>query len=90
MMLEKRKSERRLVSRYAKLQLVDGSLPRDCLITDLSEGGVRLHIEGMDVPQYFRLLISSDDNRPEVRNCEVVWKLGYELGAKFNTTRGVA
>jgi hypothetical protein len=51
---------------------------------------VRLHIEGMDVPQYFRLLISSDDNRPEVRNCEVVWKLGYELGAKFNTTRGVA
>ena len=57
-MQEKRKSQRQPISRYAKLQLPGGSLPRDCLVTDMSEGGVRLHVEGVDVPEQFAVLLS--------------------------------
>jgi hypothetical protein len=56
-MQDRRSSKRHSISRYAKLQLPGGSLPRDCLITDISEGGVRLHVEGVDVPKQFALLV---------------------------------
>ncbi len=44
----------------AKVQVAAGTLPRDCLITDISEGGVRLHVEGFEVPDDFVLLLSGD------------------------------
>lgn len=80
-MKEKRGSKRRAINRHAKIQLAGGSLPRDCLVTDISEGGVRLHVEGVDVPDRFALLLAGGDARP--RDCKVVWRLGYEVGAKF-------
>jgi hypothetical protein len=83
-MQENRKSKRRPISRYGKLQLPGGSMARDCLVTDISEGGVRLHIEGLDVPEQFVLLISLDQGKPALRHCRVIWKLGYEVGAKFS------
>ena len=82
-MQEKRKSQRQPISRYAKLQLRGGSLPRDCLVTDMSEGGVRLHVEGVEVPEQFVLILSVGGGKPELRHCRVVWKLGHEVGAKF-------
>jgi hypothetical protein len=87
-MLEKRSSKRRLISRYAKLQVLGASLARDCLITDISEGGVRLHLEGMDVPDQFVLVFSTDGGKQESRHCKIVWKLGNEFGAKFYDTGG--
>src|SRR5580693_5044989 len=47
---ERRRSRRRQINRVAKIQFGSGTLPRDCLITDISDGGVRLHVEGFDVP----------------------------------------
>jgi hypothetical protein len=82
-MQEKRKSKRQPISRNAKLQLPGGSLPRDCLVTDISDGGVRLHVEGVDVPEQFAALLSIGDGTPKWRHCKVVWKLGHEVGAKF-------
>ena len=58
---ERRRSQRRQMSRVAKIQFGTGALPRDCLITDISEGGVRLHVEGIDVPDDFILLLSGDE-----------------------------
>ena len=87
-MQEKRKSQRQPISRYAKLQLPGGSLPRDCLVTDMSEGGVRLHVEGVDVPEQFAVLLSIGGGKPELRHCRVVWKLGHEVGAKFTDVGG--
>ena len=60
-----------------------GTLPRDCLITDISDGGVRLHVEGFDVPDDFILLLTGDDIGAKERIYRVVWRLGYEIGAKF-------
>ena len=64
----------------AKILLGAGSLPRDCRITDLSDGGVRLHVEAMDVPDEFTLMLPAQGGR---RECRVVWRLGHEIGAEF-------
>ncbi len=45
---------------WPRFQLGTGTLPRDCLVTDLSTGGVRLHVEGFEVPDDFVLLLSGE------------------------------
>jgi PilZ domain-containing protein len=87
-MTDKRRSRRKTISRHGKIQVADGSLPRDCLVTDFSEGGVRLHVEGFDVPDRFVLLLSDGDGNARPRDCSVVWRLGLELGAKFTVAVG--
>ena len=79
---EKRRSRRRQINRVAKIQLASGTLPRDCLITDISTGGVRLHVEGFDVPDDFVLVLSGDNLAKEC-SYRVVWRLGHEIGARF-------
>jgi PilZ domain len=80
---ERRRTRRRTINRMAKVQFGTGALPRDCLITDISDGGVRLHVEGFDVPDDFILLLSGEDITGKERIYRVVWRLGYEIGAKF-------
>jgi hypothetical protein len=82
-MSDKRRSKRKTISRHAKIQFSGGSLPRECLITDISEGGVRLHVEGVDVPDQFVLLLADGDGTARPRDCSVIWRLGLELGAEF-------
>ena len=79
---DRRRAKREIVNRLAKLQLATGSLPRDCLVTDMSEGGVRLHVEGLEVPDQFTLLLAGAESEAR-RDCHVVWRLGYEIGVKF-------
>ena len=80
---DRRLSRRRVLNRVAKIRFGSGALPRDCLITDISDGGVRLHVEGFEVPEEFVLLLSGDDIRSKERAYKVVWRSGYEIGAKF-------
>lgn len=79
---DRRKAQRRLMNRMAKIHLGNGALPRDCLITDISTGGVRLHVEGFEVPDNFVLVLSGEDLAKEC-NYRVVWRLGHEIGARF-------
>lgn len=76
---ERRKSERRSCHGAAKIQLGVGSLPRDCTITDMSEGGVRVIAENLDVSTEFTLILST--GRP--RLCPLAWRIGCEFGAQF-------
>ena len=80
---ERRRSERRVINRMAKILFGSGTLPRDCLVTDISDGGVRLHVEGFEVPDDFVLLLSGDGLDGNERRYRVVWRLGYEIGARF-------
>jgi hypothetical protein len=80
---ERRLSQRRVLNRMAKIQFGTGNLPRDCLVTDISDGGVRLHVEGFEVPDDFVLLLTGDGFGNKERACRTVWRLGYEIGAKF-------
>jgi PilZ domain len=79
--------ERRTVPRYtlermAKIQLSYDAPPTYCLVTDISEGGVRLYLNGLEVPDEFVLLLSGDGPAKDGRY-KVVWRQGNEVGAKY-------
>ena len=46
-----------------------------------SKTGARLFADGVDVPDQFHLLISGE--RYSRRECQVVWRLGGEIGVTF-------
>lgn len=75
----RRRNERLAMRGMAKIILGTGSLPRDCWVSDVSDGGVRLHAE-FDVPDEFMLLLPGAAGK---RECRVAWRLGPEIGAQF-------
>jgi len=77
--LDRRKSERHLHGGLAKIQFGIGSLPRECTITDVSDGGVRVIAENFDIPAEFTIIFST--GRP--RQCRLAWRIGCEFGAEF-------
>jgi hypothetical protein len=54
-------------------------LPRDCTITDISDGGVKVIAEYVDIPSDFTIILS--EGRP--RQCRLAWRIGCEFGAQF-------
>jgi hypothetical protein len=78
---EQRKSPRPSFNRFARIQCEASGPSRDCLIVDMSQEGVRLHVENFEVPQDFTLILS--EGLYPRRQCRVTWRLGYEIGAKF-------
>jgi len=86
----RRRSERLAMRGLAKIQIAAGSLPRDCWVSDVSDGGVRLHAESMTVPDAFVLMLPGTNGAR--RECRVVWRLGHEIGAEFidGLTQGFA
>jgi hypothetical protein len=81
MLKERRSSKRYNFNRYARIQVEMSGPSRDCLIVNLSEEGVRLHSETPELPNDFTLVIAGAEY-PR-RTCRVVWRLGFEIGAKF-------
>jgi hypothetical protein len=79
---EKRKAPRYPLERMAKIQLGYDAPPTYCLITDISDGGVRLHLNGLEVPDEFVLLLSGDGPAKDGRY-KVVWRAADEIGAKY-------
>lgn len=79
----RRRSLRRHHCRTAKIQLGIDTLARDCLLIDISKGGVRLNVEGLDVPDEFVLLLLSNNGIVKESTCKVAWRFGDEVGAKF-------
>jgi propanediol dehydratase small subunit len=77
---ERRRSVRSNFNRYARIQAEMAGASRDCLIVNMSQDGVRLHSEG-EFPDDFTLVIT-EAARPR-RSCRVVWRLGFEVGARF-------
>jgi hypothetical protein len=75
---ERRRAERLAVRGMGKILGGPGSLPRDCWISDISDGGARLHSEG-DIPDEFVLMVPGGSRR----ECRVVWRLGHEAGVAF-------
>jgi hypothetical protein len=81
MFSERRKHQRYTINRIAKFQIDANTLPRDCMITDISQQGARLFIDGVEIPDEFHLLISGE--KGDRRVCRVVWRLGGEIGVAF-------
>jgi hypothetical protein len=79
MLMNRRASERRVCRRVAKIQFGTGSLPRDCMITDISAGGVKVIAEHLEIPPEFTLILSTGSPR----QCRLAWRIGCEFGAQF-------
>jgi PilZ domain len=79
MLANRRRSERRLCRSFAKIQFGTGSLPRDCTITDVSDGGVKVIADYLDIPAEFTIIFSQG----QPRQCRLAWRIGCELGAQF-------
>ena len=78
---ERRRSKRRHLYHFAKIQFDIDVPPRECLILDISEEGVRLYVVGFDVPDEFVLVLSGDNTVQE--RYKVIWRRDREIGAKF-------
>jgi hypothetical protein len=88
MFTESRQAKRHALSRWAKIRTKSGALPRDCLLIDISDSGIRLHAEAFEVPDDFVLLLDGERGAGTMaRECRVVWRLGFEIGAAFTDTR---
>ncbi len=81
MFKERRNSPRLAFNRYGRIQFEGTSGTRDCLIINMSEDGVRLHCELAELPAEFTLQLA-DPKQPR-RTCRVIWRIGFEFGAKF-------
>jgi hypothetical protein len=79
---ERRKMPRRIINRVAQFHCDDGSLPRSCMITDISDSGARLYSD-VEMPDRFTLALSGEGVNTR-RDCRVVWRLGGELGVEFS------
>ena len=75
---EKRKGARRSLVRAAKIQARSETPPCDCLITEMSDGGIRLRAASGRVTNQFTLILSNSR-----RECRVIWRTGNEVGAEF-------
>ncbi len=78
---ERRKSHRHHLYHIVKIQIGADTAPRECLILDISDDGVRIYVVGFDVPDEFVLLLSGDDIVRE--KYKVIWRRDGEIGAKF-------
>ena len=78
MPLEKRKGARRPSVRAAKIQARSETPPCDCLIIEMSDGGIRLRAASGRVTNQFTLILSNSR-----RECRVIWRTGNEVGAEF-------
>jgi hypothetical protein len=78
---DRRKDERFSMCGPAQIRAGAGAMPREVRVTDISDGGVRILAEGVEVPQYFTLYILG--SKSPARECRVAWRLGNEIGAEF-------
>ncbi len=81
---DRRKSERRTYNGGAKLHYGVGTLPRDCTIIDISDGGARILAENLEVPAEFTVIFPTGISR----QCRLAWRIGCEFGAEFIDQRG--
>ncbi len=79
---ERRRSPRRRLGRLATIKLGVGIAPRYCLVTNVSEEGVRLQLNGIEVIDEFVLLLNGSDVARD-GTYKVVWRQGQDVGAKF-------
>jgi len=79
---EKRETSRYPLERLAKIQPGRSNPPRYCLISNISDGGVRINAFGFDIPDEFVLLLSGDGLARD-GTYRVIWRLGQDVGAKF-------
>jgi len=84
MLKDRRSADRYTINGIARIDW-GPSTTCECLLVNISDEGVRIHVERDDVPNEFGLYISG---KTTIRlPCRVAWRLGYEIGAQFAETQ---
>lgn len=83
---DKRKEPRKPLRYAARIVLEDGSR-KDCRLSDISESGARIEVEGAEGLSASFLLLLAGANGPR-RNCTVIWRESGQVGVAFR--RGAA
>jgi hypothetical protein len=77
-----RTKPRRELHYKAWLRTAPGAAAQPCRLSDMSEGGARLEIEGAQaVPDEVDLLLAE---QAEGRSCRVMWRTEREIGLRFD------
>jgi hypothetical protein len=79
---DRRQTPRHGIAHLAKIQLGISTTPLYCIITDISDGGVRVHANGFEVPDEFGLLLDGDGPFQN-GTYRVIWRRDQEVGAKL-------
>jgi hypothetical protein len=82
MLAENRRSARQGVSCLAKIQLENGTPPLFRIVTGTSDGGVRVHSNGLHVPDEITLLLCGH-GPVQHSTSRVIWRRDEEVGAKL-------
>lgn len=78
----KRNSARKDMQHPAWVEVGDGSPPRSCTLSDVSQTGAKLAIENpSDIPAEFTLLLTGDGTVR--RRCRVMRRANGEIGVQF-------
>ena len=87
MIQEKRKNLRRAL-RYAAWIGTGENMPlRGCIVSDISDSGAKLDVEGAeDLPDKFQLLLSGRGGI--YRQCCAVWRTNNQVGVQFDRSAG--
>ena len=76
---ERRRTPRHQLGRVAAILCGPGE-ERSCLVKDFSDGGVRLQLNGFEIPDDFALVFAPNEI-PQSGRYKVVWRLGNDVGA---------
>ena len=80
---ERRSHHRLQINRVARIYADQAGITCECTISDISEGGARLFVPDIELPERFILQIFGE--KPVREECTVVWRLGGEMGVQFMT-----
>jgi hypothetical protein len=80
---EKRHSPRLRLGRLATIKLGAGMPPRCVLVTNVSEDGVRLLLNGIDSIDEFVLLFHGNGGPARDGTYKLAWRKDNDVGAKF-------
>jgi hypothetical protein len=80
---EKRRSPRQRLGRLATIKLGAGLPPRYVLVTNVSEDGVRLFLNGVEVIDEFVLLFHGNGGPARDGTYKLAWRKDNDVGAKF-------
>lgn len=82
-----RRLKRRSCEFVAALDLQDGSVPKPCIIADISDGGARIFVAGDERLIPDELVLWLAPNGKVRRPCRTAWRAIGEIGVQFVKTR---
>jgi hypothetical protein len=80
---ERRRTPRARLGRLATIKLGIGMDPRYVLVTNASEEGVRLQINGIEPRDEFVLLFHGNGGPARDGTYKLIWRHGQDVGAKY-------